>query len=49
VRGNGIDCGRLESWFATKTAQFLLGIKLKDPMSGYFLVWRKDFSEVKIN
>src|ERR1700675_2592008 len=38
---------RLESWFATKTAQFLLGIKLKDPMSGYFLVWRKDFSEVK--
>ena len=38
---------RLQSWFATKTAQFLLGIKLKDPMSGYFLVWRKDFSEVK--
>ncbi len=38
---------RLESWFATRTAQFLLGIKLKDPMSGYFLVWRKDFSEVK--
>jgi dolichol-phosphate mannosyltransferase len=25
---------RLESWFATKTAQFLLGINLKDPMSG---------------
>ena len=38
---------RLESWFATKTAQFLLGIRLKDPMSGYFLVWRKDFSEVR--
>jgi dolichol-phosphate mannosyltransferase len=38
---------RLESWFATKTAQFVLGIKLKDPMSGYFLVWRKDFSEVR--
>jgi dolichol-phosphate mannosyltransferase len=38
---------RLQSWFATKTAQFLLGIKLKDPMSGYFLVWRKDFSEIK--
>ena len=38
---------RLESWLATRTAQFLLGIKLKDPMSGYFLVWRKDFSEVK--
>jgi dolichol-phosphate mannosyltransferase len=38
---------RLESWFATKTAQFVLGIQLKDPMSGYFLVWRKDFSEVR--
>jgi len=38
---------RLESWFATKTAQFLLGVRLKDPMSGYFLVWRKDFSEVR--
>lgn len=38
---------RLQSWFATKSAQFLLGIKLKDPMSGYFLVWRKDFSEIK--
>jgi dolichol-phosphate mannosyltransferase len=38
---------RLQSWIATRTAQFLLGIKLKDPMSGYFLVWRKDFAEVK--
>src|ERR1700730_12423187 len=38
---------RLESWIATKTAQFLLGIELKDPMSGYFLVWRKDFAEVR--
>jgi dolichol-phosphate mannosyltransferase len=38
---------RLQSWFATKSAQSLLGIDLKDPMSGYFLVWRKDFSEVK--
>jgi dolichol-phosphate mannosyltransferase len=38
---------RLESWIATKTAQFLLGFKLEDPLSGYFLVWRKDFWEVK--
>jgi len=38
---------RLQSWIATKTAQFLLGVKLKDPMSGYFLVWRKDFVAVK--
>jgi dolichol-phosphate mannosyltransferase len=38
---------RLQSWIATRIAQFLLGIELKDPMSGYFLVWRKDFVEVK--
>jgi dolichol-phosphate mannosyltransferase len=38
---------RMESWIATKTAQYLLGIELKDPMSGYFLFWRKDFSAVK--
>jgi dolichol-phosphate mannosyltransferase len=24
-----------------------LGIRLKDPMSGYFLVWRKDFYEIR--
>ena len=38
---------RFQSWMATKTAQFLLGIRLKDPMSGYFLLSRKDFCEVK--
>jgi len=38
---------RLESWVATRTAQSLLGFRLKDPMSGYFLIWRKDFAEVK--
>lgn len=38
---------RLQSWFATRTAQFFLGIRLKDPMSGYFLVSRKDFDGVK--
>jgi|SRR5579872_5246838 len=38
---------RLVSRFATKSAQFLLGINLKDPMSGYFLLWRKDFAEVR--
>jgi len=38
---------RFESWIATKTAQLLLGFRLKDPMSGYFLVWRKDFTQVK--
>lgn len=38
---------RFQSWIATKTAQLVLGVRLKDPMSGYFLVWRKDFSEIK--
>lgn len=38
---------RLGSWAATKMAQVLLGIKLKDPMSGYFLMWRKDFVRVQ--
>jgi dolichol-phosphate mannosyltransferase len=38
---------QLQSWFATKLAQFLLGFKLKDPMSGYFLIWRKDFCEIR--
>src|SRR6266852_7838395 len=38
---------RLQSWMATRVAQFLLGIRLKDPMSGYFLVSRKNFEGVK--
>jgi|HubBroStandDraft_4_1064222.scaffolds.fasta_scaffold03406_2 dolichol-phosphate mannosyltransferase len=38
---------RFESWCANKTAQLLLGFEIKDPMSGYFLVWRKDFNRVR--
>ncbi|HVA95953.1 MAG TPA: polyprenol monophosphomannose synthase, partial [Candidatus Dormibacteraeota bacterium] len=38
---------KLQSWLATRTAQLLLGIRLKDPMSGYFLVSRKNFDAVK--
>ena len=38
---------RLQSWLATRTAQLFLGIRLKDPMSGYFLFARKDFDGVK--
>jgi dolichol-phosphate mannosyltransferase len=38
---------RLESWIAGSAAQFLLGFKLRDPMSGFFLVWREDFKEVR--
>jgi dolichol-phosphate mannosyltransferase len=38
---------RLESWIATKVAQLVLGVKLKDPMSGYFMLWRRDFCAVQ--
>jgi len=38
---------RFESWCANKAAQLLLGFEVKDPMSGYFLVWRKDFNRVQ--
>ncbi|MBZ5705513.1 MAG: glycosyltransferase family 2 protein [Acidobacteriia bacterium] len=38
---------RLESWIATKTAQVCLGVKLKDPMSGYFVMRRQDVLAVK--
>jgi dolichol-phosphate mannosyltransferase len=38
---------RFESWCANKAAQLLLGFEIKDPMSGYFLVWRKDFVRVQ--
>jgi dolichol-phosphate mannosyltransferase len=38
---------RIQSWIANKMAQLFLGIRLKDPMSGYFLVWRKDFYEIR--
>ena len=38
---------RLASWGATKLAHILLGVKLTDPMSGYFLVRRKDFCNIQ--
>jgi dolichol-phosphate mannosyltransferase len=38
---------RFESWSANKAAQLLLGFEVKDLMSGYFLIWRKDFSRVQ--
>jgi hypothetical protein len=38
---------RLESWVATRMAQAYLGLKLRDPMSGYFMVWRQDFMAVR--
>jgi dolichol-phosphate mannosyltransferase len=38
---------RVESWIATKMAQILLGVELKDPMSGYFMLRRKDFAAIQ--
>lgn len=37
---------RLESWLATKLAQWVIGIPISDPMSGYFLLRRNDFLHV---
>ncbi len=38
---------RFTSWSATKMAEWLLGVKLRDPMSGYFLLRREDFLRVR--
>ena len=38
---------RLQSWLATRMAQAYLGLRLRDPMSGYFLMWRKDFLRIQ--
>jgi dolichol-phosphate mannosyltransferase len=38
---------RAQSWIAKKSAQLLLGVRLKDPMSGYFLIGRKDFYGIR--
>lgn len=37
---------RAESWIATKMANVILGIKLKDPMSGYFVMRRAEFARI---
>ena len=37
----------IESRFATKLAKVVLRADLNDPMSGYFLMWRKDFARVQ--
>jgi dolichol-phosphate mannosyltransferase len=38
---------RFESWCANKAAQLVLGFEVKDLMSGYFLVWREDFTRIQ--
>jgi dolichol-phosphate mannosyltransferase len=51
VAGGGIEdwnwLRRIESRIATRLAKIFLGANLKDPMSGYFLMWRKDFARVQ--
>lgn len=37
---------RFQSWVATKLAQTFLGVELTDPMSGYFILRRSDFSRI---
>lgn len=37
----------LESWVATKLAQCILGVRICDPMSGYFMMRRADFMRVR--
>jgi len=37
---------RFGSWGCTKLAQWLLGVKLRDPMSGYFMMRRDDFLKI---
>lgn len=38
---------RFGSWGCTKLAQVLLGVKLRDPMSGYFMMRRDDFLRIR--
>lgn len=38
---------RLGSWGCTKLAQWLVGVKLRDPMSGYFMMRRDDFLKIR--
>ncbi len=38
---------QVESWLATRMAQAFLGLKLRDPMSGYFMMRRQDFLAVR--
>jgi dolichol-phosphate mannosyltransferase len=38
---------RFQSWVATKLAESFLGVGLKDPMSGYFILRRSDFNRIE--
>lgn len=51
VAGGGVsDWGlsrRFSSWTATRLAEWVLGVKLHDPMSGYFMLRREDFLRIQ--
>jgi dolichol-phosphate mannosyltransferase len=38
---------RLQSWIATKLAKVCLGVEVSDPMSGFFMMRREDFLQVR--
>ncbi len=38
---------RASSWVATKSAHWTLGVNIHDPMSGYFMLRREDFLQVR--
>jgi dolichol-phosphate mannosyltransferase len=38
---------RFGSWGCTKLAQWLLGVELRDPMSGFFMMRRDDFLKIR--
>lgn len=38
---------RVESWTATRMAQAYLGLQLRDPMSGYFMLRRQDYMAIR--
>lgn len=38
---------RAQSWLATRMAQAYLGLTLRDPMSGYFVMRRRDFLAIR--
>jgi len=38
---------RLGSWLATRMAQVFLGVRLKDPMSGYFMMRRAEYMKIR--
>jgi dolichol-phosphate mannosyltransferase len=51
VEGGGIGTWnvvrRFQSWVATKLAKSFLGVELRDPMSGYFILRRTDFTRIE--